>query len=179
MEVQQERRRDPRVTFRASVRLKFERGQEFDDCQTSNISVNGVFVEGASGVANGDKCQVDFQLVGTSSTLLLKMTGEVVRIDDLGVALQFVEVDQDSFYHLQNIVYVNYRLEGGPEVQEQGDIFELEDESLYLGLAAGSTDKKSRAGRRRDFAEDDDDDFEEDADGEILDSLGFHDDDDY
>ncbi len=179
MEVQQERRREPRVTFCATVRLKFERGLEFADCRTSNISINGVFVEGAGGVVAGEKCAVDFQLIGSSSSLLLKLTGEVVRVEEAGVALQFVEVDQDSFCHLQNIVYVNYRLEDHPEDRGQDDLFELEDESLYLGLAAGGTGKAAKVGRLDGFDSGEKDEFDDDLDRDILDSVGFHDDDDF
>ncbi len=135
-ENKQERRQDVRVTFRSLARLQFSGGRLFNKCETGDISVSGVFVEGVGGVECGERCALEFQLIGRTSTLVLEMSAEVVRIVDDGVALQFVQVDQDSFCHLQNIVYFNYQqagqLGGGYEEAPVG----VADETLYLGLAA-------------------------------------------
>lgn len=133
-ENQEEKRRDLRVTFRATARLSFPGGQVFEKCETSDISVGGVFVQGVSGVAGGERCEVEFRLTGRSSSLVLELVGEVVRVAESGVALQFLEVDQDSFCHLQNIVFFNYREAGQLGLPFGEQSFEVEDESLYLGL---------------------------------------------
>lgn len=133
-EIQAEKRRDPRVTFRATARLSFPGGQVFERCETSDISVGGVFVQGVSGVAGGERCEVEFHLTGRSSSLVMELAGEVVRVADSGVALQFIEVDQDSFCHLQNIVFFNYKEAGQLAIPFGEKAFEIEDESLYLGL---------------------------------------------
>jgi hypothetical protein len=151
--------------------LKFADGQIFEDCQTSNISVSGVFVEGVSGVKLWDKCAVAFHLIGRSSSLVLAMTGQVVRLQDDGVALQFDEVGEDSFCHLQNIVYSNYRQEGqfcGSEVELATHI---EDESLYLGTP-GATGRPLPDIYLGDGREDDDySGFSDDLDGDIIDRI--------
>ncbi len=125
-----ERRKDVRVTFQARVKLVFG-DKVFDDCETRNISVSGVFVSGVKGVAKGDRCAVEFRLIGRTSTLVMDMSGEVVRVDGDGVALQFFDVDRDSFCHLKNIVYFNYRnpSELGDDYQADDDI---DDASIYL-----------------------------------------------
>ena len=125
-----ERRKDVRVTFQSRVKLVF--GDEvFDDCETRNISVSGVFVEGVSGVDKGARCAVEFRLIGRTSTLVMDMSGEVVRVDGDGVALQFFDVDRDSFCHLKNIVYFNYK-----NPAELGDAYQVEEEvddtTVYL-----------------------------------------------
>lgn len=133
-ENRQEKRRDLRVIFRSTVRLRFPGERVFDKCETSDISVGGVFVQGVSGVVSGERCEVEFHLTGRSSSLVLEMDGEVVRVAESGVALQFAEVDQDSFCHLQNIVYFNYKEAGqmgGPLGEMVGGV---EDETIYLGL---------------------------------------------
>lgn len=140
-ENQQERRQDLRVTFRTLVRLQFSGARIFDRCETGDISVSGVFVEGVTGVACGEPCEVEFKLLGRTSTLILEMSGEVVRVGDDGVALQFIGVDQDSFCHLQNIVYFNYQQAGQLEVESDAAVGGVEDESIYLGL--GGTGGKS------------------------------------
>jgi hypothetical protein len=133
---QHEKRRDIRVTFRTTAKLNFPDGRTFDECETSDVSVGGVFVKGVKDVDCGDKCQVQFRISGRTSSLVLELDGEIVRTQDVGVALQFFEVDEDSFYHLQNIVYFSYKYsdDAGGETLEGGD--DIDDESLYLDLDA-------------------------------------------
>jgi len=124
-----ERRRDVRVIFQSKAKLVFG-DQVFADCETRDISVSGVFVGGVSGVANGSRCAVEFRLIGRTSTLVMDMSGEVVRVEDGGVGLQFFDVDRDSFCHLKNIVYFNYKnpAELGGEYREDA----VDDSSVYL-----------------------------------------------
>ena len=133
-ENQQDKRRDVRVTFRAMARLRFPDERIFEKCETSDISVSGVFVQGVTGVACGERCEVEFRLLGRSSSLLLEMAGEVVRVAEGGIGLQFLEVDQDSFCHLQNIVYFNYK-ETGQLSSPIGELTgEVADETVYFCL---------------------------------------------
>jgi len=133
-ENQQDRRQDLRVTFRAQARLQFPGARVFNKCETGDISISGVFVAGGTGVECGERCEVEFQLIGRSSTLLLEMAGEVVRVGEDGVGLQFCDVDQDSFCHLQNIVYLNYKQAGLMEVDSDAAVGGVVDETVYLGL---------------------------------------------
>lgn len=131
--LQQEKRRDLRVTFLATVKLSFSDGRTFDECEATDVSVGGVFVKGVSGVDYGEKCQVELHLSGRTSSLVLELAGEIVRTQAGGVALQFLEVDEDSFYHLQNIVYFNYKhsdVVGGGVIPTGDD--DVGDASLYL-----------------------------------------------
>jgi len=134
-EKQDERRRDSRVAFRTFARLSYSGDRIFKECETQDISVSGVFVEGVSGVEQGEKCDVEFHLTGRTSSLVLEMAGETVRVQGEGVAVQFFDVDEDSFYHLQNVVYLNYKSSGGAGEITGAD--EVDDESLYLGLDEG------------------------------------------
>ena len=168
---QQEKRRDLRVTFRTTARLRFSEGRDFDKCETSDISVGGVFVLGVDGVACGERCEVEFHLTGRTSSLTLELTGEVVRLGEGGVALQFLEVDQDSFYHLQNIVFFNYQEKGQPDESAFAEILSVvDDEALYLGLGAGKSGKPLSdhylASAERD------DDYGDDLDGDIVSRTG-------
>ncbi|MBU0674218.1 MAG: PilZ domain-containing protein [Proteobacteria bacterium] len=172
-----ERRQDVRVTFRASAKLEFSGSRRFEECETKNVSVSGVFVEGVTGVALGEKCDVEFHLVGRTSTLVLEMAAEVVRIEDTGVALQFYDVDQDSFCHMQNIVYFNYKHSG--ELSEITDEYavEVEDESLYFGIVG---DYVPLPDDYLDEDEDLDDEFSSDLDQDIIDQVRYQkDNDDY
>lgn len=100
------RRVNSRIPFQATVSLDFGH-RLHEECETSNLSLKGVLVAGVTGHSAGEKCDVALHLVGSTSDLSLKMKGEVVRADSDGVALHFLEIDLDSFYHLKNILYYN------------------------------------------------------------------------
>lgn len=100
------RRKNSRVPFQATITLEFA-DKSYEECETHDLSLKGVFVRGISGHKYGDQCNVTLCLTGTTSNLCLKMKGEVVRVDDDGLALHFFEIDLDSFYHLKNILYYN------------------------------------------------------------------------
>lgn len=171
-ENQQEKRRDLRVIFRATARLRFSGERVFEKCETSDISVGGVFVQGVSGVVSGENCEIEFRLIGRSSSLVLEMAGEVVRVADGGVALQFIEVDQDSFCHLQNIVYFNYK-EAGQLGASFGSVAgEVEDETIYLGLDGGRPNRPLPDNYLGN-GDGDDDDLGDDLDRDVVSQAGY------
>lgn len=101
-----ERRRNTRVLFQATTDLQFA-DKAYQQCETSDLSLKGVFIPGLSGHQMGEKCDIILNLTGMTSDIKLRMKGEVVRVVDTGIALHFVEIDLDSFLHLKNIVYYN------------------------------------------------------------------------
>lgn len=161
VEQQHERRRDVRVTFRATAKLNYSDNRSFSECETRDISVSGVFVAGVSGVAFGEKCDIEFHLCGRTSNLVLSMAGETVRVLEDGVALQFFDIDEDSFYHLQNIVYFNYKhSDQAAEELSTGD--DIDDSSLYYGIEEG----EKKAPLPDDYLDEIDDDESDDFDNE-------------
>ncbi|MBU0483708.1 MAG: PilZ domain-containing protein [Proteobacteria bacterium] len=108
------KRHNTRVPFQATVDLVFA-DRAYDNLETGNLSMKGVFVPNISGHQVGECCDMVLHLSGTSSDVLVKMKGKVVRVDDGGIGLGFYEIDLDSFYHLKNIVYYN---SGNPDVLE-------------------------------------------------------------
>jgi len=104
----EEKRENTRVAFQATISVVFA-DKSYDHCETRDLSLRGVFVEGVRGRRKGDQCRLSLHLSGTSSDLALQMAGEVVRVEEDGVGLHFSEIDLDSFYHLKNIVYFNMR----------------------------------------------------------------------
>ncbi|MCA1765622.1 MAG: PilZ domain-containing protein [Desulfobulbaceae bacterium] len=135
-----DRRRDPRVVFRTTAKVIFSDGRAFADCETSDISISGVFVNGVTGVGVGcgEKCRIELRLVGKTSNLLLKISGEIVRFQEDGVALEFSEVGEDSFYHLRNIVYFSYKHADVGQGDLISELDDTGDENLYLNLDAGN-----------------------------------------
>lgn len=130
-----ERRRDIRVVFKTTTKLEFP-DATFNECATHDVSVNGAMVAGVKGRKLGDRCKVTVCLSGKSSELNLKMQGEVVRLEKNSIALQFYNVDHDSFCHLKNIVYYNYQHPDEQKKQSGGaeKLLEKPDNGLLNGV---------------------------------------------
>lgn len=101
-----ERRKNTRVAFQTTADVVFS-DKTYSQCATENLSVKGVSVLGITGHVMGETCDLSLALNGSTSQLRLTMKGKIVRVDADRIALQFVETDLDSFYHLKNIVYYN------------------------------------------------------------------------
>lgn len=92
-----EKRHNTRVAFHATITARFD-DKTYENCETRDLSMRGVFVRGVAGRSVGEKCQLSLQLSGTSSDLSLQMVGEVTRIEADGIGLHFSEIDLDSFF---------------------------------------------------------------------------------
>ncbi|MBA3014226.1 MAG: PilZ domain-containing protein [Proteobacteria bacterium] len=101
-----DRRKNTRVPFQTTADVVFPNAH-YNQCATENLSVKGVSVLGVSGHAIGETCDLSLELSGSSSQLRLAMKGTIVRVDTDRIALNFTEIDIDSFYHLKNIIYYN------------------------------------------------------------------------
>jgi hypothetical protein len=100
-----ERRASTRVSFSATVDLIFS-DRTYEKSETQDLSTTGVLAIGADGKEN-EECEVILYLTGLTSDLCLRMKGKIVRVQPDGVAVNFFEIDIDSYYHLKNIVYYN------------------------------------------------------------------------
>lgn len=79
-------------------------GGEPVDLVTQNISLKGLLAEPASHIASGDRGLVRITL---SSVALIIIECRVIRSDDTGVAIDFLPMDEESFFHLRNLVRYN------------------------------------------------------------------------
>ena len=100
-----DRRRESRVPYGATADLSFGK-KSFKGYETRDISITGTYIEGLRGPKKGEQCSINLALLGDASELLLKMKGEAVRVEEEGVAIEFMDVTRDCFYHLKNIAYV-------------------------------------------------------------------------
>ncbi len=101
-----ERRKNTRVAFQTIADISFG-AKVYRQCETADLSMKGMSVKGVGDRKVGELCGVSLALSGSSSRLVLRMKGEVVRVDEDNIGLHFTEIDLDSFYHLKNIVYYN------------------------------------------------------------------------
>ena len=105
--MEKERRRNTRVPFQTTADVIFSDTCRYDQCATENLSVTGVSVIGITKHSIGETCDLSLALSGCTSHLRLNMKGKIVRVDADRIAVHFIEIDLDSFYHLKNIIYYN------------------------------------------------------------------------
>ncbi len=100
-----DRRRESRLPYRATVNVVFGT-KKYTGKETRDISITGTYIEGITGPKRGDICDITLQLKGEASELYLNLKAEVVRTEEKGIALEFIDVTRDCFYHLKNIAYI-------------------------------------------------------------------------
>ncbi len=100
-----DRRRESRLPYRATVNVTFA-DRTYQAKETRDISITGTYIEGISGPKRGETCAITLQLKGEASELFLNLKAEVVRSEPKGIALEFIDVTRDCFYHLKNIAYI-------------------------------------------------------------------------
>ena len=102
----QEQRTRTRVYFQTKVHLQAG-NRKLTDLSSKNLSLKGLYVETKEQFEIGTPVDISIELTGTTSLVSLKMKGNVARLDKLGMGIDFVEVDLDSFFHLRNIIKYN------------------------------------------------------------------------
>ncbi len=122
------KRKNTRVPFQVIIGLDFP-DRNHAECETTDLSLKGVFVLGVTGHTVGEKCLVSLRLVGSTSHLTLKMKGTVVRVEEEGLALHFYEMDLDSFFHLKNILYYNSKDPDALDDELSAQIENFQDQS--------------------------------------------------
>ncbi len=98
-----EKRRHSRVVFTRTVRL-FDGDAKLGEYAVRNLSIGGLFLEGASDVEPGRMLRIELHETGQTSSLILNFYGRTTRVGAGGIAVEFVEMEDDSFMFLQTMV---------------------------------------------------------------------------
>lgn len=85
--------------------------------EVENLSMNGMFLRTGEKAGKDESLEIKISLSGASSELCIDLKGVVIRQADDGLAIQFKEMDLDSFIHLKNTVAYNRGDEG--EIMEE------------------------------------------------------------
>jgi len=100
-----EKRKNRRVPFEVAATVLS--GPIIIDGTVDNLSMNGMFLNTRERLSGDCPLEVSITLSGSSSTLSIKFKGRALRQTETGIAIQFQEMDLDSFIHLRNIVANN------------------------------------------------------------------------
>ncbi len=72
--------------------------------EVENLSVKGMSVKTGQKINPGITVSILLDLSDKSSRLTLNLIGEITRQDSDGMAVEFTEIDTDSFVHLRNVI---------------------------------------------------------------------------
>jgi hypothetical protein len=89
-----------RVDFQRDVHLDFE-GKKYTHHTVNNLSLGGMYVKGAFDQKKGDVCSVELSNPDNSFGIELRARCLVVRVNDDGIALEFISMGHESFLFLQ------------------------------------------------------------------------------
>jgi hypothetical protein len=100
-----ERRKYRRVPFEVTAAVQTDHISI--NGMVDNLSMNGMFLTTEKTVACESPLEIAIILSGSSSMLSIRLKGRVVRQTEAGMAVEFQEMDLDSFIHLRNIIAQN------------------------------------------------------------------------
>jgi len=92
-----------RVIFNRSARLIFT-DRVYEQNKIRDLSLIGIYLEGRFEAQLGDKCTVEIQETGPTTSLTLTIAATVVRIEPRGVGLKFEDMKQDTYMFLQTMI---------------------------------------------------------------------------
>ena len=103
-----------RVVFHTRAELHLPSG--IIEGEVTDLSLKGMFLTTHAGLDErsspeypkaGSRVSITIHLSGTGSRISFDLTGDIVRVDETGLAIKFAEMEFDSFLHLRNIVAYN------------------------------------------------------------------------
>lgn len=84
---------------------------------TTNVSLKGVYFTPDEWVPVGTDCRITIRFAGPSSALKIEGTGRIVRSDEHGFGVEFLDMSVDSLEHLRNLV--RYNAPDVPQVERE------------------------------------------------------------
>ena len=72
-----------------------------------NLSLDGIFLKTPEKLNLNRIVKIELLFTGTSSQLSILLDGKIMRHENIGMAIQFKNVDMDAFFHLKNLISYN------------------------------------------------------------------------
>ncbi|NUM53623.1 MAG: PilZ domain-containing protein [Candidatus Hydrogenedentes bacterium] len=76
-------------------------------CSVDNVSLSGVMIAGGHGMTEGASCSVRLILRGAEPPIAIATKGLILRVRPDRCAIEFREIDGESFEHLRSLVRLN------------------------------------------------------------------------
>ncbi|WP_084456615.1 PilZ domain-containing protein [Desulfogranum mediterraneum] len=98
-----DKRQHTRVVFTRTVKIRSQNCL-LGEFPARNLSMGGLFIQGCPRVQPKGYYQLELRESGRQSSLILRFYVKVARIEADGVAVEFIEMEDDSFMFLQTMV---------------------------------------------------------------------------
>ena len=98
------KRKHPRIPYSGKIDLLFP-DIEYLNCEALNISLIGMRTLGCQEQEEGTQCNIEFHdSADDTATRRLCIKGEVVRVDEDGIALLFLNMNVRTFTDLEELI---------------------------------------------------------------------------
>jgi hypothetical protein len=78
-----------------------------DGVMACNISLKGIYVKTNETLSQNTECEIKLELPGSKPTIVLRISGEILRVEEGGIGILFKQMDLETFEHLKQIVLTN------------------------------------------------------------------------
>lgn len=114
-------RKQPRIPYQGKVDLFFP-DRRYLGCTVQNLSLIGMWVLGGcrDQGEEGGECDIEFHDTVSGANHQLRMRGEVVRADDEGIALIFLNMNVRTYNDLEALILE----QGGPPLMEENEFLD-------------------------------------------------------
>lgn len=110
------KRRHQRIPYQGKVDLYFN-DTRYLSCAAQNLSMIGLWVIGCLEQEEGRQCDIEFHDAAATTNHPLRMKGEVVRRDEDGIALLFLNMNVRAYSDLEALIIEL----GGPPLMEENE----------------------------------------------------------
>ena len=97
------KRKHLRIPYNGKVDLRFN-GKLFPGCRAQNLSLVGIWVMGCQDQEEGGQCDIEFHDAAPTANRPLRLKGEVIRVEDGGVALLFIDINLRTHGDLESLI---------------------------------------------------------------------------
>lgn len=112
----QTKRKLPRLPYQGKVDLLFP-GKSYLGCSAQNLSMIGMWVEGCLEQEEGSQCDIEFHDAAASTNHPLRLKAEVVRRDNVGLALLFCSLNVRTYSDLEAL----FKALGDPPLLDENE----------------------------------------------------------
>jgi hypothetical protein len=100
-----EKRNFDRITFQTKAIVRSKDATVIGIVE--NLSLDGIFLKTPEKLHLNRIVKIELLITGTSSQLSILLDGKIMRHENVGMAIQFKNIDMDAFFHLKNLLSYN------------------------------------------------------------------------
>lgn len=110
----EERRQGERVQFTSRIHITTEDDTIGAEADSRDISLRGIYLVPKKKIPLGTFCTLQISVTAESSAMTVTIHGKVCRHDDKGMGIAFLDLAEDSFVHIKNLIAL-HTAEGTPK----------------------------------------------------------------